>query len=260
MDEYEKEQQQLEQPQPPQPNPVPIPNPIPTEINSGAVIIPQPSPEDEAKRRLNERLDLYELEHSRDIPEDGNCQMHALSDQLYGNLNHSSEIRRVIATWLIRNKNFTLPNGAKLSQFANTTNWNRYCNRMARRGTWGDHLTLLAAAEILKSQITVISSVESDSSAYIEIIPSSIENNRAIVLSHLAENHYGSLRQRPIANSRKGLNGGSSNGSNGGSSVVQMVVHIVIQMEQVISQFVVQVVDHIVIQMLIKLIGQMMGQ
>ncbi|EGC31870.1 hypothetical protein DICPUDRAFT_10755, partial [Dictyostelium purpureum] len=146
-------------------------------------------------QRLNERLELYSLENNRDIPGDGNCQMHALSDQIYGDLNHSFEIRRAIATWLIKNKNLVLSNGAKLSQFAVTTNWNKYCNQMARRGTWGDHLTLLAAAEVFKSQITVISSVESDSSSFIEIIPKSIEKNKVIFLSHHAEQHYGSLRQ-----------------------------------------------------------------
>ncbi|EGC36182.1 hypothetical protein DICPUDRAFT_78170 [Dictyostelium purpureum] len=163
-------------------------------INSGAVKNPQPSPpEDEAIRRLNERLELYQLENSRVIPGDGNCQMYALSDQLYGDLKHSFEIRRAIATWLIKNKNLTLKNGAKISQFANTTNWNKYCNQMARRGTWGDHLTLIAAAEVYKSKITIISSIESNSSFFIEIVPSSIENDRAIILSHHAEEHYGSI-------------------------------------------------------------------
>ncbi|EGC28392.1 hypothetical protein DICPUDRAFT_160229 [Dictyostelium purpureum] len=165
-----------------------------TSINSGAVKNPQPSPPEEAIRRLNQRLELYQLENSRVIPGDGNCQMYALSDQIFGDLKHSFEIRRAIATWLIKNKNLTLKNGAKISQFAHTTNWNKYCNQMARRGTWGDHLTLIAAAEVYKSKITIISSVESNSSFFIEIVPSSIENDRAIILSHHAEEHYGSVR------------------------------------------------------------------
>ncbi|EGC29728.1 hypothetical protein DICPUDRAFT_84282 [Dictyostelium purpureum] len=149
-----------------------------------------------ALTRLYDRLDLYNLENSRDIPGDGNCQMHALSDQVFGDLNHGPEIRRAIVAWLRDNKNFTLNNGAKLSQFANTNDWNSYCNRMSRNGTWGDHLTLLAASELLKSQITIISSVESERSSIIEIIPSSIQNSREILLSHYAK-HYGSLRSKP---------------------------------------------------------------
>ncbi|EGC32052.1 hypothetical protein DICPUDRAFT_11157, partial [Dictyostelium purpureum] len=144
-------------------------------------------------RRLNQRLELYQLENRRVIPGDGNCQMYALSDQIFGDLEHSLEIRRAIATWLIKNKNLTLKNGARISQFAHTKNWYKYCIRMARSGTWGDHLTLIAAAEVYKSKITIISSVESDSSFFIEIVPNSIENDRAIILSHHAEEHYGSV-------------------------------------------------------------------
>ncbi|EGC32161.1 hypothetical protein DICPUDRAFT_38762 [Dictyostelium purpureum] len=165
------------------------------DIDSGTVNTPQTPPEDRAIERLNERLELYSLENSRAIPGDGNCQMHALSDQIYGDLNHSMEIRIAIVTWLIKNKNLTLSNGAKLYQFANATSWYKYCIQMARKGTWGDHLTLLAAAEIFKSKITVISSVESNSSFFIEITPRSVENSRVIILSHHAEQHYGSLRQ-----------------------------------------------------------------
>ncbi|EGC34334.1 hypothetical protein DICPUDRAFT_79899 [Dictyostelium purpureum] len=149
-----------------------------------------------ALSRLYDRLELYNLENSRDIPGDGNCQMYALSDQIFGDLNHGPEIRRAIVAWLRNNKNFTLKNGAKLCQFANTNNWDRYCDRMSRNGTWGDHLTLLAASELLKSQITIISSVQSESGSLIEIIPSSIHNSREILLSHHAK-HYGSLRSKP---------------------------------------------------------------
>ncbi|EGC37411.1 hypothetical protein DICPUDRAFT_76981 [Dictyostelium purpureum] len=144
-----------------------------------------------AQKRLNERLKLYQLKNNKVIPGDGNCQMHSLSDQIYGNLNHSTEIRNAIVQWLRKNKNFLLQNGANLSQFA-STNWESYCNNMSRDGTWGDHITLFAAAEIFKANISIISSV--DSHQYlIEIEPTTVIANKNILLSHHAELHYGSL-------------------------------------------------------------------
>ncbi|EGC34446.1 hypothetical protein DICPUDRAFT_79811 [Dictyostelium purpureum] len=144
-----------------------------------------------AQKRLDERLKLYQLKNNKVIPGDGNCQMHSLSDQIYGNLNHSSEIRIAIVQWLRKNKNFLIQNGANLSQFA-TTNWENYCNNMARDGTWGDHITLFAAAEIFKANIYIVSSVESHN-YFIEIAPTTVIANKTILLSHQAELHYGSL-------------------------------------------------------------------
>ncbi|GAM26283.1 hypothetical protein SAMD00019534_094580 [Acytostelium subglobosum LB1] len=145
-----------------------------------------------AKKRLGERLNLYMLKNSKEIPGDGNCQMHALSDQLYGDLTRSPEIRKTIVDWLRKNKDFAFPNGATLCQFVNGS-WDDYCNEMSKSGIWGDHLTLLAAAEIYKAKISIISSVESTSHFFIEIIPTKIENPKVLLLSHYAEFHYGSL-------------------------------------------------------------------
>eukprot|EP01132_Coremiostelium_polycephalum_P003572 gene3572-4451_t len=145
-----------------------------------------------AQKRLSERLELYMLKNSKEIPGDGNCQMHALSDQIYGDLNHSFEIRKTIVDWLRKNKDFSFPNGATLHQFVNGS-WEDYCDEMSKSGVWGDHLTLLAAAEIFGSKISIISSVESTSHFFIEIIPTKIQKDKVILLSHYSEFHYGSL-------------------------------------------------------------------
>jgi len=146
-----------------------------------------------AQKRLDERLELYLLKNSKEIPGDGNCQMHALSDQIYGDISHSQEIRKTIVEWLKKNKDFQLPNGATLNQFVNNNNWDDYCAEMAKLGNWGDHLTLLAAAEIYGMKISIISSVESTSNFFIEIIPTKIKKEQVLLLSHYAEFHYGSL-------------------------------------------------------------------
>ncbi|EGG19416.1 OTU domain-containing protein [Cavenderia fasciculata] len=149
-----------------------------------------------AKQRLSERLDLYMLQNSKEIPGDGNCQMHALSDQIFDDLNHSQDVRKTIVDWLRKNKDFSFPNGATLCQFVNGS-WEDYCNEMSKNGIWGDHLTLLAAAEIYKAKISIISSVESTSHFFIEIIPTKIENTKVFLLSHYSEFHYGSLCFKP---------------------------------------------------------------
>ncbi|EAL65031.2 OTU domain containin protein [Dictyostelium discoideum AX4] len=166
-------------------------------ISSNVLLNLHPLPQSKevqiAQQRLNERLELYMLKNSKEIPGDGNCQMHALSDQLYGDLSHSQEVRKTIVDWLRKNKDFQLPNGATICQFVNTNNWDDYCNDMSKNGNWGDHLTLLAAAEHFGSKISIISSVESQSNFFIEIIPSKILNDKVLLLSHYAEFHYGSL-------------------------------------------------------------------
>ncbi|EGC37812.1 hypothetical protein DICPUDRAFT_149557 [Dictyostelium purpureum] len=143
---------------------------------------PQLSEVEKAHKRLNKRLELYQLMERREIPGDGNCQMHALSDQLYGNLNHSRAIRNIIVTWLRKNRGFSLSNGATLSEFVTTTSWDEYCNNMSKNGTWGDHLTLVAAAEIFRINISIISSVETQSNFVTEITPSK-KSDHALTLS-----------------------------------------------------------------------------
>ncbi|EGC32921.1 hypothetical protein DICPUDRAFT_81296 [Dictyostelium purpureum] len=164
-------------------------------VNSNGRLSLDPTPLNETEKaliRLNERIELYQLMPKKEIPGDGNCQMHALSDQIFGDLEHSVIIRNNIVDWLRQNKGFYLPNGETLSDFVTTNSWEEYCNSMSQNGTWGDHLTLVAAAEIYKINISIISSVESQSSSFIEITPS-IKCQNGILLSHFAEFHYGSL-------------------------------------------------------------------
>ncbi|KYQ96674.1 OTU domain containin protein [Tieghemostelium lacteum] len=166
-------------------------------ISSNILLNLHPPPQSEtvklAEKRLSERLELYMLKNKKEIPGDGNCQFHALSDQLYGDLSHSADIRKSIVQWLRKNKDHSLTNGAVLSQFVGDRDWEQYCNEMEKLGTWGDHLTLLAAAEIYGLKISIISSVESTSHFFIEVIPTKIQKDKVLLLSHYAEFHYGSL-------------------------------------------------------------------
>eukprot|EP01113_Clastostelium_recurvatum_P045985 TRINITY_DN798_c0_g1_i3.p1 TRINITY_DN798_c0_g1~~TRINITY_DN798_c0_g1_i3.p1 ORF type:complete len:555 (-),score=150.10 TRINITY_DN798_c0_g1_i3:132-1796(-) len=156
------------------------------------------------KARLQERIQLYGLVPSRDIPGDGNCQMYAISDQLFGTIDRGAEIRAAAVAWLRKNRECKLDNGALLHHFVHDRPWEEYCDYMAKDKTWGDHLTLMAVSEAFGIVILIISSVEGDN--YItEIRPSGQGEGcgegdptgrckgKMALLSHYAEFHYGSL-------------------------------------------------------------------
>jgi len=146
----------------------------------------------DAKNRLNSRLTLYGVKAHREIPGDGNCQMYSLSDQLCGNLNHAKYIRRALVSWLKTNSEISLSNGCTLKDFVHDQSWENYCQKMLKDGEWGDHLTLIAAAEVFQAVIIIISSIPGDNYV-IEIIPTFTAPQRTIMLSHFAEFHYGSV-------------------------------------------------------------------
>lgn len=144
------------------------------------------------KERLQQRLELYQLKPKREIPGDGNCQMHAISDQLYDTISKSADIRKMVVDWLQKNRDWQLPNGAIFHQFVHDRKWEDYCAAMAKDGCWGDHLTLLAISEMFGAQISIFSSVEGDN-FITEIHPTTKKLKRVLLLSHYAEFHYGSL-------------------------------------------------------------------
>lgn len=149
-----------------------------------------------AKERLRYRLELYDLVE-RPVPGDGNCQFYSLSDQLYGSLGYASDIRAKIVQWLQAHQELQLENGAKLSDFVTTNTWEEYCSMMSKVGTWGDHLTLVAAAELFGVCITIVSSVD-DQNFVMEIRPSVVLSQKVLLLSHYAEFHFGSLTAKVL--------------------------------------------------------------
>jgi len=163
---------------------------------SSGILQAQPEEENEyvkkQKLRLQERLELYQLKPKREIPGDGNCQMHAISDQLYDTIEKSKDVRKTVVDWLRKNKNWKLPNESILHEFVHDRPWEEYCEMMEKDGCWGDHLTLLAASEIHGAVISIMSSVEGDN-FITEIHPTAKKTNKVLLLSHYAEFHYGSL-------------------------------------------------------------------
>ncbi len=76
----------------------------------------------------------------------------------------------------------------------------------------GDHITLIALAEVLQTRIWILSNVKSDAklSPVTIIEPREVDQNRCIFLAHWHERHYSSLY--PKTNN-------SSNVANNGSNV-----------------------------------------
>lgn len=64
---------------------------------------------------------------------------------------------------------------------------------MAKRGTWGDHVILLSAANFYNTAIRVVSSLPGHDDIIINPDPPICQATSALVLGHVHEEHYVSL-------------------------------------------------------------------
>jgi hypothetical protein len=149
--------------------------------------------------RMKERLDKHGFVERLVIP-DGNCQMRSLADQIHGTENYYVDVRSKIVSWLNTNEKFSVDDEgtATLGDFIDRDQfpkWATYTTYMSRNGTWGDHITLLAAAEVYGVNIGIISNVDDNGTGnYVTSIhPRSKKPTKTINLSHWHEMHYNSL-------------------------------------------------------------------
>jgi hypothetical protein len=158
--------------------------------------------------RMKERLEKHGFTEKIVAP-DGNCQMRALSDQIHGDEKYYNDVRSKITMWLSKNEKYTIDDSGSstLGDFIDTDRyprWLSYVSHMSRNGTWGDHITLVAASEVYNVQISIISNVDDKGTGqYItHILPRSKKPTKTLNLSHWHEMHYNSLH--PIANKAGG--------------------------------------------------------
>jgi len=114
------------------------------------------------KRRMLERFIAYGVKE-RPVPGDGNCQFASISDQLFDTPNYHKNVREMIVDWLYKNPNYCLGRGTYLKDFLQTDRfptWEDYCKYLSKEGSWGDHITLLAASEVFQCKIIILSSIE----------------------------------------------------------------------------------------------------
>ena len=147
----------------------------------------------ENRARLQEKLQLYQMEIRGKIVGDGNCQFAALADQLYRNVSYARTVRTVCVDWLVANGDLVMENGATLHDFVHDRSWSSYCEEMYADGTWGDHLTIYAAAHAFDCQIFIFCSSQGMGDL-VEVVPLHGRIKRRVYLAHWMEYHYESVQ------------------------------------------------------------------
>ena len=177
-----------------QPPPPPLP---PTYVTPSAIItsaasrdftpqrmtnVPAPDFATKDHGNLENRLSLYGLKEKK-VRGDGNCQFRALADQLWNNQERHAEIRSAVVDQLRRDSE-------SYSVFV-PEDYASYVRDMSRQTTWGDHITLQAAADTYGVAMCVISSYKDN--FVIEIQPKVKRSERVLWISFWAEVHYNSI-------------------------------------------------------------------
>jgi hypothetical protein len=144
--------------------------------------VPAPDLAHADHNKLDTRLRLYGLKEKK-VRGDGNCQFRALADQLFRDQERHAEIRAAVVAQLRRARE-------AYSVFV-PEDFDAYVREMSRATTWGDHITLQAAADAYGVAMCVISSYKDN--FVIEIQPTAKRSERVLWISFWAEVHYNSI-------------------------------------------------------------------
>lgn len=179
-------------PPPPPPPPLPAGFVVPGEVVTSAATrdfrpqrmtnIPTLDDANFDHNRLDNRLRLYGLKEKK-VRGDGNCQFRALADQLFRDQERHAEIRSAVVSQLRRER--------ETYEVFVPENYDSYVGEMSRETTWGDHITLQAAADAYGVGMCVISSYKDN--FVIEIQPRVRRSERILWISFWAEVHYNSI-------------------------------------------------------------------
>lgn len=131
-----------------------------------------------------------------DPPKDGDCQFHAICDQLrkHAIITTPEQLRHDIVSY-IESYPYLSDRVTRLENFL-TTDLNTYLEKMACPGTFGDHITLTAAAALYNIQIVVISDNKEFPPRVISNTGTWCPTERFMTLGHREEGkgeHYVSL-------------------------------------------------------------------
>jgi hypothetical protein len=130
---------------------------------------------------------------STPVPLDADCQFYAVAEQLFRRGVEQAPFIRSMATWWLRlNGDYSLANGTRLDEQVPEGTWDSYVDQI-EDGGWGDHVTLIAIAEVFGTSVRIVSSVEGDSFVT-EIQPRVLKRTRVVLLSHWLEFAYGALK------------------------------------------------------------------
>lgn len=140
----------------------------------------------DAYKRLQGRIQLYGFREFK-IPGDGQCQFSSIAHQLFNNSSRAGEVRKNVMQQIQSNPEYYI-------EFIEDESFISYVWRMSQTATWGDHVTLQAAADYYHVTLNVITSYSDQ--PFLEIKPQGEfkkENAKNIWLSFHGEFHYNSL-------------------------------------------------------------------
>ncbi|KAL4443969.1 hypothetical protein ABPG75_011706 [Micractinium tetrahymenae] len=158
-----------------------VPRVNPSEATAAAEAAAAAAAEPTGRALLERRLKLYCLTE-RVVKGDGACQFRSLSDQLYRTPRLHAFVRQVVCQQLRAHPEWYRDHVPG--------DYRRYVADMARTNTWGDHVTLQAAADAFGLRIMVLTSFES--ADFLDIEPRQLKSSRVLLLSFFAEVHYNS--------------------------------------------------------------------
>ncbi|CAM9335650.1 unnamed protein product, partial [Ectocarpus fasciculatus] len=145
-----------------------------------------PSRENKISSGLNlmaQRLRFLKL-HMVSMEDDGNCQFRAIAYELYGNQNHHEFVREKVMLYLKEHSSdFSFYVGEEAE-------WQRYLSSMAKARSWGDELTLTAAAKSFGVSINVITTEEQNWLLRYSDGQSEGERRRELFLVYISPIHY----------------------------------------------------------------------
>jgi len=157
--------------------------------------------------RLAAKAVAYNLQEV-EVPRDGNCQFHSVSQSLMespqvGHLSNMGQetldhvvVRQQAVAWLREHPDFRLnaedPDTSLCLYLDTDPSWEAYCGRMSRTGQYGDHLTLIAIAEVFSCCVVVMTS-QPDAVNY-HVRPHESTPHDTLYLAHYEEaQHYNRL-------------------------------------------------------------------
>ena len=129
---------------------------------------------------------LHGLELDSDNAGGGLCLFLAISQQLekvFGTVRSHQDIRKDLVTFMSENP--TLGSVHLPSFVSNYPTWHVYLDSMRQDETWGDHLTLMAAANVYHMHITIVSSVEDSEPVVIDPATVPHAGIKMLMLSYL---------------------------------------------------------------------------
>jgi len=131
----------------------------------------------------------------RPVDLNSNCLFNSISDQLVSTFDQAPQIRSRAVDWLRRNRDLICM--LESLYWSHVTNWDQYCDNMRNVNTWGDHLAVMAIAEVYQLRILIVSAISLDGKHITEIIPKFYQNvtsnPKTILISHWGNWFFGSL-------------------------------------------------------------------